>query len=397
MKPDNLTEHRLIEEQLRQAQKMESIGALASGVAHDFNNILTLIQGHANFVMKHAQLPRECLDSMQQLIKAAEQAGQLTRQLLTFSRKQPLERRLVDLNEVVANLTRMLRRIIGEHIALELSYAQDRLPVLADVGMMEQVLLNLAVNARDAMPEGGSLSISTEGLNRTTARLQPPIEASGTQFARLSVRDTGCGIPAENLPRIFEPFFTTKGVGHGTGLGLATVHSVAQQHQGWIEVDSRVDAGTVFHLYLPLQPAPASPEPSPQPPAPVRGGSETILLVEDERAVRLLARQILEHFGYRVFEADSGPAALPLWQQYRDQIDLLLTDMVMPGGLGGRQLADRLRQDKGGLKVVFSSGYSQDALEPHLTASPHARFLQKPYCPQTLARTIRACLDGAHE
>jgi nitrogen fixation negative regulator NifL len=393
----DITERKLLEEQLRQAQKMEGIGALAGGVAHDFNNILTLIQGHANFVMKHAHLPPECLDSLQQLAKAAEQAGQLTRQLLTFSRKQPLQRRPVDLNEVVANLTRMLRRIIGEDISIELGYALEKLPVLADVGMMEQVLLNLAVNARDAMPDGGLLTITTECLSMPTARLRPPGPASGTDFARLSVRDTGCGIPAESVPRIFDPFFTTKGVGKGTGLGLATVHSIVQQHQGWIEVQSRVNAGTVFHIYLPLQIASAPPEASAPAPTPVRGGSETILLVEDEHAVRLLARQILEYFGYRVFEADSGPSALPLWQQHRNQIDLLLTDMVMPGGLGGRQLAERLRQDKGSLKVVFSSGYSQEALEANLTASQNARFLQKPYSPQTLARTIRACLDGEHQ
>ena len=392
----DITERKLLEEQLRQAQKMEGIGTLAGGVAHDFNNLLTLIQGHANLVMKHAGLPPECLDSMQQLAKAADQASQLTRQLLAFSRKQPLQRRLVDLNEVVANLTRMLRRIIGEDISLDLGYAVDKLPVLADVGMMEQVLLNLAVNARDAMPAGGLLTITTECLHMPTAPLRPLAQANGTHVARLSVRDTGCGIPAENLPRIFDPFFTTKGAGKGTGLGLATVHSIVQQHQGWIEVESQVNAGTVFHLCLPLQIAAVPPEACAAAPAPVLEGSETILLVEDERAVRLLARQILEHFGYRVIEADSGPSALPLWQQHRDQIDLLLTDMVMPGGLGGRQLAERLRQDKGGLKIVFSSGYSQEALEASLTASQDTRFLQKPYSPQTLARTIRACLDGEH-
>jgi CheY-like chemotaxis protein len=288
----------------------------------------------------------------------------------------------------------MLRRIIGEDVSLEVRYSPQRLAVLADVGMMEQVLLNLAVNARDAMPTGGELVISTELVQPDPARRPPGPPDAVAEYARLSVRDTGCGIAAENLTRIFDPFFTTKEVGKGTGLGLATVHGIAQQHQGFVEVESQLQAGTTFHLYLPVESRDAGSAAEKPVPIAVRGGPETVLLVEDEQAVRLLARQILEHYGYRVLEADSGQAALPLWQQHRAEIDLLLTDMIMPGGLTGHQLAAQLRAEKPSLRVLFSSGYSQDMLKPDAQHPGASSFLQKPYPPQTLAKAVRDCLDG---
>jgi PAS domain S-box-containing protein len=389
----DITERKSLEAQLRQAQKMESIGTLAGGVAHDFNNLLTLIHGHTSLLLEHRDWPEDCHDSLRQLLKAAEQAANLTRQLLTFSRKQPMQRRRLELNEVVGNLTKMLRRIIGEDVSLELRFCSQKLPVLADVGMIEQLLLNLAVNARDAMPDGGLLVIGTEQVMVEPARKPAAADGSTTHFARLCVRDTGCGIAPEHLPRIFDPFFTTKEVGKGTGLGLATVHGIVQQHQGWVEVESQPGQGTVFCIYLPTETGGTEPV-APTAHQPVRGGSETIFLVEDDASVRTLARHVLEHYGYRVIEADSGRSALALWPNHAGEVALLLTDMVMPGGVSGWQLAEEIRRTHPDLKVVFTSGYSQDALERDLTARKGVAFLQKPYPPQILAQTIRDLLDA---
>jgi PAS domain S-box-containing protein len=389
----DITERKALEAQLRQAQKMESLGTLAGGVAHDFNNILTLIHGHVGLLQAHPQLPPDCRDSVQELARAAEQAGHLTRQLLTFSRKQPLQLRRIDLNETVGHLTKMLRRIIGEDVTLELRFCPQPLPVVADAGMMEQLLMNLAVNARDAMPQGGRLTIVTESVQVDPSRLPEGVPSNGDQFARLIVRDTGCGIPPENLPRIFDPFFTTKEVGKGTGLGLATVHGIVQQHRGWIEVQSQVNAGTAFYIYLPLDQRALEPDERGLPPPRVRGGTETILLVEDEEAVRQLTRHILQQYGYRVIEADSGRSALELWPTCADRVDLLLTDLIMPGGLTGWQLAQRLMAVKPGLKVVLATGYTHHLAAQDLSDQPDVVLLPKPYLPHVLAQAVRDCLD----
>lgn len=389
-----------LEERLRRAQKLESIGTLAGGVAHDFNNILTVIQGHVCLLLAEEDLPAVCSESLRQVSEAAERAANLTRQLLTFSRKQPMQRRPIDLNEVVGTLTKMLRRIIGEDIGLEIRCA-PRLPlVLADVGMMEQVLMNLAINARDAIHarqlvgETGVLVLGTETVMAQAPRSQPGLDRPLNQYVCLKVSDNGAGIPAEIRDRIYDPFFTTKDVGQGTGLGLATVHGIVQEHGGWIDVESRIAHGTTFRVYLPASAREPLRAPELRAVQPPRGGTETILLVEDEAALRELAREVLERFGYRVLVAASGREALTVWKGKASEIDLLLTDIVMPEGVSGRQLADRLVVEKPGLKVILTSGYSAEIAGQSFTPDDGTYFLQKPYPPQELAQMVRNCLDG---
>jgi CheY-like chemotaxis protein len=300
----------------------------------------------------------------------------------------------VDLNEVVANVTKMLKRLIGEHISLEARYAPGDAPVRADPGMMAQVLMNLAVNSRDAMPKGGKLILETATVvvNESPTPLNPGVRPG--RYVRLSVSDTGDGIPPENLPHIFEPFFTTKEVGRGTGLGLATVFGILEQQQGWIEVQSQPKQGTTFHIFLPhlakgvTRPVPAQ--------TPLIGlqGDETILLVEDETPVRNLMQALLKRHGYRVHTADSGVQALEVWKQHHDTIDVLVTDMVMPEGINGRELADRLRTDKPNLKILFCSGYSDEILGNDSPLRHHENFLEKPFELVKFLQQVRHCANG---
>ncbi len=389
----DVTGERRLEEQLRQSQKMQAIGQLASGVAHDFNNILTIIQGHASLLLAGGSLSEAAARSARQIVQASERAAALTRQLLTFSRRQMIQPKLVDLNEVVANLSRMLGRLLGEDIALEAVPLRPRAVVRADAAMIEQVLLNLAVNARDAMPRGGRLSIRLSREHLTPPPLPGKPARPAGWFICLSVSDTGCGIAPEILPRIFEPFFTTKEVGKGTGLGLATVYGIVQQHDGWIEVESQLGRGSTFRIYLPQAEGRVETEADPaQAQKPARG-RETILVVEDEPAVRELVRELLSQHGYRVLEAENGPRALELWQQHRQEIALLLTDVVMPDSLNGRELAERLCAESPGLKVIFTSGYSADALGQEHLEERGLRYIQKPFHPGHLVQAVRECLD----
>jgi len=385
------TDRLALEAQLRQAQKMESIGQLAGGVAHDFNNILTVIQGHAALLLEETT-PSQLAESAQQIAESAQRAANLTRQLLTFSRRQVLQPRNLDLNEVVCAITKMLRRMLGEDVALNVRYASNLPPIHADPGMIEQVLMNLAVNARDAMPKGGRLDIGLKTRVVDDATAQSLADARPGEFVVLSVRDTGCGIGPEILERIFEPFFTTKETGHGTGLGLATVYGIVKQHEGWIQVDSKVGQGTHFEIFLPVSVRPGR-MPALAANQKARGGSECILLVEDEEPVRELVRCVLENYGYTVIEAASGQRAFDVWQQHGPRVDMLLTDIVMPDGVTGCDLADALKQQKPGLRVLFSSGYSSDSVGKDFILSEGINFLQKPYNPQTLAETVRDCLD----
>jgi two-component system cell cycle sensor histidine kinase/response regulator CckA len=387
---EDISERKRLESQLHQSQKMEAFGQLAGGVAHDFNNILTVIQANASLLQDGETLPAEREESVREILQATERAAGLTRQLLTFSRRQVMQPASLDLNEVVQNIGRMLRRIIGEDIDFVSRFAGGSVHVNADQGMLEQVLMNLAVNARDAMPKGGRLVVETgvvsDGLKVASPRARPG------RYARLSVKDTGCGIALEHLPRIFEPFFTTKDIGRGTGLGLATVFGIVEQHGGWIDVESQVGTGTTFHIYLPrLDTAPAPVKRQPVAEAP--GGRETILLVEDETSVRLLARDFLRRKGYQVYEAATGGDAEEIWRQHAGGIDLLLTDLVMPGGMNGRELAERLRAEKPDLKVIFCSGYSAAVLGDNYLPAGGERFLQKPFDPLRLAQFVRDCLD----
>jgi len=390
----DVTQQKRLEEQFRQVQKMEAIGQLAGGVAHDFNNILTVIHGHASMLQLGTNLSGGAAKSAQQIVLAAERAAGLTRQLLTFSRRQMMQPRRLDLNEIVANVTKMLGRILGEDIVLQVDYSSQPPWVQADASMMDQVVMNLAVNARDAMPQGGQLLISIAITDVGVSHVAYNPEARSGRFVCLTATDTGSGIAPENLRRIFEPFFSTKEVGKGTGLGLATVYGVVKQHQGWIEVESEPGRGASFRVYLPYSAAP--PESAEERPAElaVRGGSETILVVEDEAAVRELVSDILEGQGYRVLKAASGVKALEIWAQQKDEIDLLLTDLVMPDRINGRELAEKLWQERPDLKVIFSSGYSADVVGKELTLQGGFNHLQKPYQPKTLALMVRECLDS---
>ena len=377
-------------EQLAQAQKMEAIGQLAGGIAHDFNNLLTVIQGHCGLLLLNASAgDAELTESAKEIQAAANRAANLTRQLLAFSRRQPMHMQPLDLDDVVFGMGRMLQRLIGDDIVLHTRLLPGGAWVEGDSGMIEQVLLNLAVNARDAMSDGGELwlDLDTVTLDETAARRHPA--ARPGSFICLSLRDTGRGIAADHLPHIFEPFFTTKEVGKGTGLGLATVHGIIEQHHGWIEVESLPGNGSTFRIHLARLPQGAALPAGSRDASRVRGGDESILVVEDEPAVRALAVKILGARGYRVQAAPSGVAALELWRQQPGAFDLLLTDLIMPGGVSGAQLAEQLRTEQPGLRIIYMSGY------PGGTAGggAGANFLQKPFDPAHLAKAVRTCLD----
>jgi len=390
----DITARRKLEEQFRQLQKMEGIGQLAAGVAHDFNNILTVILLHANLMKAGPGSSPEQLESASEIEKATERAANLARQLLLFSRRQTMQLRDLDLNQSINDMTKMLRRTIGDDIQVQFKYTMHPLLIHADAGMMDQVLMNLAVNAHDAMPKGGQLVIETSAVEfDESVRAQSPQGRPGS-FVCLSVSDTGCGIPPEILPRIFEPFFTTKDIGKGTGLGLATVFGIVQQHQGWINVYSETGRGTVFRIYLPrlaVKPGQESGQPAL---TAVRGGKETILLVEDEGTLRTSMCKALSQLGYHVLESVSGVEAQKVWEQQHGEIHLLLTDMVMPGGVTGKDLAERFLTENPKLKVIYTSGYSVEVASRDFPLEEGLNFLTKPFGAHRLAQTIRKKLDA---
>ena len=389
-----IVERKQLEAQFRQAQKMEAFGQLAGGVAHDFNNLLAVIMGFANLLRDTEELGAEAREQIEQVHLAGERAANLTRQLLTFSRKRDMQIRSLNLNDVIGDMAKMLVRLIGEDIKLDCKFSPNLPRVQADPSMMEQVLMNLVVNARDAMPKGGHLMISTDAVVIESSHTRGQSEARAGDFVCLSVRDTGCGMTPEVRARIFEPFFTTKEIGKGTGLGLATVFGIVKQHLGWIEVASEVGLGTSFKIFIPVTSQPAPERQAKVVESKTGEGTETVLLVEDEEAVRGLLKIILQRHGYRVLEAASGSAALLVWKKYGTQIDLLLTDMIMPDGLTGRELARRLMAEEPGLKVIYSSGYDDDPEGTAFISRGTAAFLQKPYTPKKLIQTVRQCLDG---
>jgi two-component system, NtrC family, sensor kinase len=379
-----------MENALRQAQKMEAIGQLAAGVAHDFNNILTVIEGHASLLIDSPKTT-DAHESLHEIRNSADRAASLVRQLLAFSRKQMIRPTALDLGQVVKRLGDMLRRVLGEQIILRIHTAEKLPAVEADLRMMEQVVINLALNARDAMPSGGAMLISTtvEEITADSARLNP--EGRPGHFVSLTVADTGCGIAPEIVSHIFEPFFTTKQTGKGTGLGLASAYGIVKQHGGWIEVQSELNRGTTFRVLLPITTNSLPVEPAVS--DPIKGGNETVLVVEDEPSVRRLATDILKRYGYRVFEAESGRQALDLFQKHVDDIQVLLTDMVMPGGISGQELADRLRQENASLKVIYMTGYSPSIAGSGTKSFEEINLLTKPYSGSILLRAVRNCLD----
>ena len=389
----DITERRRLEEDLRQAQKLEAVGQLAGGVSHDFNNILAAMMLQISLLQSEPQMARETKQALSELSSEARRAASLTRQLLMFSRRSVLSMRPLSLNEVVGNLLKMLGRLIGEHIQLHFE-SDGKLPAVeADAGMLEQVLVNLVVNARDAMPKGGRIVIETSVVefDDTSAGLLASRRA-GT-FTCIAVSDTGVGMDETTLKRIFEPYFTTKEAGKGTGLGLATVHGIVAQHRGWVEVRSKPGQGSVFQVYLPVCDETRLLDLEPETESPIPRGTENILLVEDEPRLRVQVGNVLRGLGYGVFEAANVSDALALWRSREGRFDLLLTDVVMPGGATGLELAEQLLAMKPGLKVVVSSGYSQEISSGGAPRGNGITYFPKPYEAEGLARWIRESLD----
>jgi PAS domain S-box-containing protein len=388
----DITERKHLEAQLRQSQKIEAVGRLAGGIAHDFNNLLTVINGYSDLLLGTEQLQDSLHDGLQQIRQAGQRASLLTSQLLAFSRRQVLQPQVLNLNAAVTNIAPMLRRLLGEHIELVTALAPGLGRVEVDPGQMDQVIMNLAINARDAMPEGGRLTVETAnvGFDETDARKHAFIQPG--PYVTLSVTDTGCGMDAGTRQRIFEPFFTTKPTGQGTGLGLSTVFGIVKQSGGSILVDSEPGRGARFTIYLPrveeavteAQASPASASPPP--------GSETILLVEDEAMVRRLAQQVLLDRGYRVLVARDCREALVCSEEHNGLIDLLVTDAVMPEG-SGTKVAERLALSRPGMKVLLMSGYTDDDMVRSGISEKGIPFLHKPFTPNELARKVREVLD----
>jgi CheY-like chemotaxis protein len=373
---------------------MEAVGRLAGGVAHDFNNLLTVIHGYTELILDNLDQNSRLRQDVQEIINASERASSLTRQLLAFSRKQILQPKVLDLNAHVSNMDKMLHRMIGEDIELVTLLAENLGRIKADPGQIEQVILNLAVNAKDAMPNGGKLTIETANVKLDESYALSHVGVTPGHYVMLSVSDTGVGMTPEIRERIFEPFFTTKEKGKGTGLGLSTVYGIIQQSGGNVWVYTEPGVGTTFKIYLPMiekgrdsiQTLAASIKPL--------QGSETILLVEDEEAVRKLARTILQKYGYKVLEAPNGEEAIRIVQgQNGNPIHLMVTDVVMPR-MSGRQLADRLASLWPGMKILYMSGYTDNAIVHHGVLEPGIAYIQKPFTPDGLASKVREILDG---
>ncbi|MBF8259935.1 MAG: PAS domain S-box-containing protein, partial [Actinobacteria bacterium] len=392
----DVTDVRRMEEQLRQSQKMEAVGRLAGGVAHDFNNLLTAISGYSDLLLHRLPDYSTLRRDVEEIRKAGDRAAALTRQLLAFSRRQVLQPKVLDLNTVVTNMGQMLRRLIGEDIELSTDLSPSLSRVKADPGQIEQVIVNLAVNARDAMPDGGRITIATADADLSPAYAAAHPGVRPGPHVLLSVADTGHGMSDETQAHLFEPFFTTKERGKGTGLGLATVYGIVQQSGGHLRVHSAADRGSAFLIYLPrvetsevdAQTADRSLLSYPSP------GTETILLAEDEEVVRRLAREILSGNGYKVLEAGNGREALLLSEAHRGEIHLLLTDVVMPK-MSGRELTERIRLQRPDLRILYMSGYTDDAILRHGVLEDGIPFLQKPFTPEELTRKVREVLDSA--
>jgi CheY-like chemotaxis protein len=373
---------------------MEAVGRLAGGVAHDFNNMLTIITGYSGLLLEHPGTIEPLRGYVDEIRNASGRAASLTRQLLAFSRQQVLAPRVLDLNAVISNIQKMLKRLIGEDIDLVTVLGESLWPIMADPGQLEQVLLNLAVNARDAMPEGGVVTIETTNVKMDTAAAQAHFPLKPGPYVLLTFSDTGIGMDAETQARIFEPFFTTKETGKGTGLGLATVYGIVKQSGGYIWVYSDVGKGTTFKIYLPRTEVELDDSDPGRSRVESQRGTETLLLVEDDDSVRELVRNVLRENGYRVLEASRGEEALELSELFAGRIDLLVTDVVMPG-MNGRELARRLVNFRPQIKVLYISGYADNAVWYPGGLDAGGAFLQKPFSPEALARKVREALSSS--
>jgi PAS domain S-box-containing protein len=388
-----ITERRQLEDELRHSQKMEAIGRLAGGVAHDFNNLLTIIGGYGQMLLDSVESKNPIHGDLEAIVEAANRASALTRHLLAFSRRQIIQPKVLDLNRLITRMNRMLRPVIGEDIELRLELNADPGRVKADPGHLEQVIMNLVVNARDAMPTGGALTIST-GIDVFGPGAGRAGMTAGT-YVLLSISDTGSGIDPEIRDQVFEPFFTTKPKGRGTGLGLSTVYGIVKQSGGEIALESELGVGTTFRIWLPQ--VERNPRAFRSTPRRIPGrGTETILLVEDEPEVRKLAREMLTRLGYQVFEAADGVEALAIWERHAAAIDLVLTDVIMPG-MGGRELADALRKRSPAVRVLFMSGYTEDVIAQHGVTRAGLDLVQKPFTREQLGVRVRQALDGGRD
>jgi signal transduction histidine kinase/CheY-like chemotaxis protein len=390
-------ERKRVEQQLRQAQKMEAVGRLAGGVAHDFNNLLTAITGYSDLMLRRLGEEDSLRSNVEEIRKAASRATALTRQLLAFSRKQMQQLKILNLNSIVSELDKMLQRLIGEDIQLTTTLDPQLGQTKADPGQIEQVIMNLVVNARDAVSMGGKITIETANVYLNNEYVQSHLGARAGRYVMLAVSDTGAGMDDETKSHIFEPFFTTKEAGKGTGLGLATVYGIVKQSNGYISVESEVGQGTAFKVYLPRVDEAAEPLTlsSLAPEKPARRRTETVLLAEDEEVVRNLTRQVLEMNGYKVLEAANGGAALMLCEEHKGPIHLLITDVVMPE-MSGRKLAERLSAVRPNMRVLYMSGYTDEAIIRHGVLDEGTEFIQKPFTPESLAHKINELLGASH-
>ena len=388
---EDITEHRKLEEQLRHAQKMEAIGTLAGGVAHDFNNILNVIMGYGGMVMDKMDPHSPLREQMNEVLVAAERAATLTKRLLVFSRKEVVNVKPVNVNEIISGIQKMLNRVIGEDIDLQVALADRRLTVLADVGQIEQVLMNLVTNARDAMPKGGHLTITTETAQMDEAYVAAYGYGKPGLYAVIAVTDTGIGMDAAAQTKIFEPFFTTKGIGEGTGLGLAISYGIMKKHNGYIKCYSEPDKGTTFKVYLPLVEDTAISGIKAEPPGAIQGGTETILVAEDDPSLRRLVRIILESVGYPVIMAEDGEDAVAKFMQNRDKIKLVILDLVMPKK-SGKEAYEEIKKTSPGIRTFFLSGYTMDMIS-RMEIEKGMDLVRKPFVPNDLLRKVREVLD----
>jgi PAS domain S-box-containing protein len=387
-------ERQLLLAQLVQSQKLEAIGQLAGGVAHDFNNILTAMLMQLGMLSEDTAIYSLSRRLVEELEGEAHRAAELTRQLLMFSRRQVLQTRRLELNSLLGNLLKMLRRLIGEQISLEFQGVGGDLWLEVDPGMLEQVVMNLVVNARDAMGQGGRIRLSTRMERLEAVPPEHALELPAGDYICIEVADEGCGMDEATRKRIFEPFFTTKEAGKGTGLGLATAYGIIRQHRGWIEVESTPGEGSTFAVFLPSAGKPETVLPESPKALESPGGCEALLLVEDEGGVRDSLARLLRKRGYQVWEAGSGPEAIARWGEREGTFDVLISDVIMPGGLTGLELADRFQRERLGLKVILMSGYNSEMAQHGVQQSPGRRFIQKPFAASDLARLIRESLDG---
>jgi PAS domain S-box-containing protein len=389
----DVSDRKRLEEQLRLSQKMEAVGRLAGGIAHDFNNLLTVINGYSSMLVDSMKGDAYATSSAEEILAAGTRAAELVSQLLTFSRRQVIKPRALEINEFVRDVERMLRRIIGEHIELRTKLDPEAGWIHADLNQMEGVLLNLTTNARDAMPDGGCLTVETARYEARPDRQSPYLDLAPGSYVQLVVRDTGHGMDGDTQRRLFEPFFTTKKEGKGTGLGLSSVYGCVEQNHGRIFVFSELGQGATFSIYFPCIEPLRAPEPRSVAAPGFRKGTETVLLVEDEGAVRRMLREALSKAGYRVWEAGNGAEAVMQWGPSIDEIDLVVTDIVMPV-MNGLRLAAELRTKRPNLKVVFMSGHSEDLINSQRGVNPAPELLQKPFLPDVLVRKVREILDG---